>query len=164
MDDFSFSTKENPIKFLVFDTNDLLLFLVRNESSPLGISVITVVLDFQVFLAQTIRLKKSNSKESERFRCCCSSTKRRNHINVEMTGSANEEQVFSLLEQSGVNNFALGERKIKKECPNFAFYIIEFQNSNIFPLASQRMTAIEKVYNPFSQEPMEISRKPHTLS
>ena len=42
----------------------------RNESSPLGISLVAVALDFQVFLAQTIRLKKSNSKEPERSRCC----------------------------------------------------------------------------------------------
>ena len=38
------------------------MFLVRNESSPLGISYVAVALDFQVFLAQAIRLfKKSNS-------------------------------------------------------------------------------------------------------
>ena len=50
---------------LAFDTNIVLLFLVRNESLPLRISFIAVALDFQVFLAQTIRLKKSNSKEPE---------------------------------------------------------------------------------------------------
>ena len=51
----------NLIKFLAFDINNLLMFLVRNESSPLGISSVAVALDFQVFLAQAIRLKKSNS-------------------------------------------------------------------------------------------------------
>ena len=59
----------NPIKILAFDTNKLLLFLVRNKSSPLGISLVAVALDFQVLLAQTIRLKKSNSKEPESSRC-----------------------------------------------------------------------------------------------
>ena len=52
------------VSYLVFS------FLVRNESSPLGISLVAVALDFQVFLAQTIRLKQSNSKEPERSRCC----------------------------------------------------------------------------------------------
>ena len=32
-----------------------------------------------------------------------------------MACSANQEQVFSPLDQSGVSNFALGERKIKKK-------------------------------------------------
>ena len=49
-----------------------------------------------------------------------------------MAHSANQEQVFSPLDQSGVSNFALGERKIKKKCPlfrpitfsNFALYVI----------------------------------------
>ena len=50
-----------------------------------------------------------------------------------MAYSANQEQVFSLLDQSGVSNFALGERKIKKKnalCfdqsafSNFALYVI----------------------------------------
>ena len=70
MNDFTFSTKQIRIRFLAFDTNNILLLLIRNESSPLGISFIAVALDFQVFLAQTIRLKTSNSKESER--ACCS--------------------------------------------------------------------------------------------
>ena len=34
--------------------------------------------------------------------------------NVEIACSANLEQVFSPLDQSGVSNFALSERKIKK--------------------------------------------------
>ena len=38
-------------------------------------------------------------------------------LNVELACSANEERVFFLLHQSGVNNFALGDRKIKKNCP-----------------------------------------------
>ena len=53
---FQFFNQTNPITFLAFDTSSLLLFLVRNESSPLGISFVVVGLDFQVFLAQTIRL------------------------------------------------------------------------------------------------------------
>ena len=36
-----------------------------------------------------------------------------------MAYSANQEQVFSPLNQSGVSNFALGEKKIKKKCPLF---------------------------------------------
>ena len=101
----------NLIKFLAFDKNNLLLFFVRNESSPLGISFVAVALDFQVFLAQTIQLKKSNSKEAERSHQCCG-RKGRNQLNVEMACSANQEQVFSLLDQSGVSDFALSERKI----------------------------------------------------
>ena len=49
-----------------------------------------------------------------------------------MACSANEEQAFSPLDQSGVSNFALGERKIKKKCPNFDVYVIKFQNSQYF--------------------------------
>ena len=49
-----------------------------------------------------------------------------------MAYSANQEQVFSSLDQSGVSNFALGERKIKKNAlcfdqspfSNFALYVI----------------------------------------
>ena len=36
----------NPIKFLAFDTNNLFLFLVRNDSLPLGISFVAVAVDF----------------------------------------------------------------------------------------------------------------------
>ena len=61
---FQFFNQTNPIKFSAYDTNNLLPLLVRNESSPLRISFAAVALDFQVFLAQTIRLKRSNSKES----------------------------------------------------------------------------------------------------
>ena len=82
------------------------MFLVRNESSPLGISSVTVALDFRVFLAQAIRHKM------------------RSQQNVEMACSANQKQVFSSLDQSGVNNFALGERKIRKKCPLFRPIII----------------------------------------
>ena len=51
---FQFFNQTNPIKFLAFETNDLLLLLVRNESSLLGVSFVAVALDFQVFLAQTL--------------------------------------------------------------------------------------------------------------
>ena len=67
---FQFFKQTNPITFLAFDTSNLLLFLVRNASPPLGISFVAVALDLQVFLSQTIRLKQSNSKEPERSRCC----------------------------------------------------------------------------------------------
>ena len=59
--DFSSVQPNKSDKFLVFDTKNLLMFLVRNKLSPLGISSVAVALDFQVFLAQEIRLKKSNS-------------------------------------------------------------------------------------------------------
>ena len=52
MTDFRFSTKQ--IRSLAYDTNNLLLLLLRNESSPLGVSFVAVALDFQVFLAQTL--------------------------------------------------------------------------------------------------------------
>ena len=78
---FQFFNQTNPITFLAFDTSNLLLFLVRNESSPLGIPFVAVALDFQVFLAQTIRLKQSNSKEPERSRCCRGTAKWRNQLN-----------------------------------------------------------------------------------
>ena len=52
----------NPIKFLAFDTNNLLLFLVRFKSSPLGIYFVVVALDFQVFLAQQSGLKNPTPK------------------------------------------------------------------------------------------------------
>ena len=38
--DFSLSTKEIRSCFIAFDTNNLLLFLVRYEISPLGISLL----------------------------------------------------------------------------------------------------------------------------
>ena len=110
---FQIFNQRHPIKILAFDTSNLLLFLVREESSPSGISFIAVA-----FLAQTIWLKKSNSKEPERIRCCCSSRKRRNQPNEETARSTNEEQVFSPLDQSGVSNFTLSERKIKKQTPS----------------------------------------------
>ena len=103
---FQFFNQTNPTKVLVFDTSNLLLFLVRNESSPLGISFVAVALDFQFFLAQTIRLKKSNSKEPKRSRCC-RGTKWRNQQNVQMACSTNQEQVFSPPDQLGVSYFAL---------------------------------------------------------
>ena len=68
MNDFSFSTKEIRSKFLAFDKNNFALFPVTHENSPLGISFIAP--DFHVFLAQTTRLKKLNSKEPERTRGC----------------------------------------------------------------------------------------------
>ena len=36
---------------------------------------------------------------------------------MELVCSANEERVFLSLNQSGVSNFAFGDRKIKKICP-----------------------------------------------
>ena len=50
--------------------------------------------------------------------------------NVEMACSANQEQVFSLLNQSKVSNFALGERKSKKKMP----FVSTNQHSVILPL------------------------------
>ena len=44
----------------------VLLFIVRHEKSPSGISFITSALDFHVLLGQTTRLKKMNSNEPER--------------------------------------------------------------------------------------------------
>ena len=52
-----------------------------------------------------------------------------------MACSANQEQVFSPLDQSGVSNFAFGERKIKKNAlsfdqsalSNFALYVIKVE-------------------------------------
>ena len=67
---FQFFNHTNSIKLLVFDTSNLFLILVRNESASLGIYFVAVALDLQVFVAQTIRLKMSNSKEPERS-CCC---------------------------------------------------------------------------------------------
>ena len=58
MNDFSFS-----IMFLAFDTNNLLLFLERNESSPLGISFVAVALDFQVFWRKQAGLKSQTPKD-----------------------------------------------------------------------------------------------------
>ena len=57
-----FSTKQIRSMFLVFDTNNLLLFLVRHKNLPSGISFIAVALDFHVFLAQITRLKNSNKE------------------------------------------------------------------------------------------------------
>ena len=51
---FPFFNQTIPIKFLAYDTNNLLLLLVRNKSSPSGVSFVAVALDFQVFLAQTL--------------------------------------------------------------------------------------------------------------
>ena len=105
-----------PIKFLAFDTNNLLMFLVRNECSPLGISSEAV---FQVVLAQTIRLKKSNSNLKQKD-VVVVAAQMRSQQNVEMACSASQEQVFSPLDQSGVSNFALGERKINKKMPSIS--------------------------------------------
>ena len=65
---FQFFNQANPMKFSAFDKNNRLLFLVRNERSPWELYIIAVVLDFQVFFAQTNRL---NSKDLERTRCWC---------------------------------------------------------------------------------------------
>ena len=67
MSDFSSVQPNKSDQVLAFDTNNLLMFLVRNESSPLAISSVAVALDFQVFLAQTIRLEKSNSNDQSAF-------------------------------------------------------------------------------------------------
>ena len=67
---FQFFDHTNSNKSLDFDTSNLLLILVRNESASLGISFLDVALYLQVFLAQTIQLKKSHSKVPERSRCC----------------------------------------------------------------------------------------------
>ena len=57
-----FFNQTDLIKFLAFDTNNLLLFLVRNESSPLGISFEAVALDFQVFWHKQSGLKSQTPK------------------------------------------------------------------------------------------------------
>ena len=88
-----------------------MLFLVRNESSPLGISFVDVALDFQGFLAQTVRLEKSNSKEPERVVVVAAQNEEPTKVEIWRA----EEQVFSPFDQSGVSNFALDERKIKKK-------------------------------------------------
>ena len=81
-----------------------------------------------------------------------------------MTGSANEEQVFLLLDQSRVNNFALGERKIKKECPNFAFYVIKFQNSQYFSFGvSADDNHRKSLQSIFSETNGRIKEASHTL-
>ena len=86
-----------------------MLFLVRNENSPLGIYFVAVALDFQVFLAQTIRLEKSNFKEPEISHCCrdtsrhCKMKKKKKKKKQLNARSANQEQVFLPLEQSGLS-------------------------------------------------------------
>ena len=84
----------------------------------LGISFIAVALFFysHVFLAQNqiTRLKNSNPKEPERT-CCCWAQNREKLTKCGNGVSANPEQVFSLLDQSGVSNFAFSERKIEKK-------------------------------------------------
>ena len=59
---FQFFNQTNPIKLLAFDTNNFFLFLVTNDSLPLGISFVAVALDFQVFLAQHPGLKNQTPK------------------------------------------------------------------------------------------------------
>ena len=82
-------------------TNSLLPLLVRNEDSPLEVSFEAVALDFQVFLAQTPK----NLKEVVVVTAQIETMQQ----NVEMACSANKEQVFSPLDQSGLSNFALGK-------------------------------------------------------
>ena len=60
-----------------------------------------------------------------------------------MAYSANQEQVFSPLDQSGVSNFALGERKIKKKCPLFRPISIQ----SFCPLCYKRFKG--EVFNAF---------------
>ena len=84
------------MKVLAFDTNNLLLFLAGNESSPLGISFMAVALDFHVFLAQTILLKEPNGKHSS----CCSQL---GHKLKEPTKRRND-----VLSQSEASSFAAG--------------------------------------------------------
>ena len=62
---FQFFNQTNPIKFLPYDTNNLLLLLVIKESSSLGGSFVAVALDFQVFLAQTLEQLQTPKKLKE---------------------------------------------------------------------------------------------------
>ena len=48
--------------------SNLLLLLVRNESSPLEVSFVAVALDFQVFLAQTLaQLQTQETEETNKM-------------------------------------------------------------------------------------------------
>ena len=108
----------NPIKFLAFDTNNLLQFSCKKRKFTFRYFLCNCSTWFPSIFGTNNRLKKSNSKEPERSHCCRGG-KWRNQQNVEMACSANQEEVFLPLDQSGVSNFALGERKIKKKCPLF---------------------------------------------
>ena len=118
MTDFSFSTEQMSIlsKFLALtQIIRLLLIPVRTgtKTNVKEFPFLAAALDFHVFVVQTTRLKQSNTKELERIKSLFLDTKLRNQRNVELACSANEERVFSPLDQSRVSNFVFRKRKIK---------------------------------------------------
>ena len=82
--------------------------------------------------------KQSGLKSKKNLKEVVVVVAQKKHQNVEMACSANQEQVFLPLHQSGVSNFALVERKIKKmpcvsnnqNSINFALYVTESYNRN----------------------------------
>ena len=107
---FQFFNQTDSIKFLAFDTNNLLLFLIRNGKVYFRNFLCSCSSLFPSILAQAISKKPETSG-------CCRGTKWRGQLNVEMASSANQGQVLLPLDQPGVSNFALGGRKIKKKMP-----------------------------------------------
>ena len=114
---FQFFNQRNPIKFLAYDTNNLLLLLVRNERSPSGVSFVAVALDFQVFFAQTWHNSKLQTtwKKSLLLR----------HKLKKPTKCRND-----VLSQSGASIFAARPIRNEQFCPlfrpisNFSLYVI----------------------------------------
>ena len=68
-----------------------------------------------------------------------------------MAHSANQEQAFSPLDQSGVSNFALGERKLRIKCPLFQPISIQC----FWPLCYESAKILEGLFIFTPPPPME---------
>ena len=75
-------------------------------------------------------------KQTLKIKLFCS--KWRNQLNAKAVHSANQEQVFLALDQSGAGNFVLFRSKIKKKLP----FLLTNQHSEIFPVLLKKRVVI----------------------
>ena len=113
-----------------FHETNLMLFLLSLKSSPSGVSFKVNSWSLCLFWANATQIKKRTSK------LFCS--KCRNQLNVRAVRSANQEQVFLALDQSGASNFALFRSKIKKEMPS----LLTNQHSETLPVLLKKRIVI----------------------
>lgn len=75
-------------------------------------------------------------KQTSKIKLFCS--KWRNQLNAKAVRSANKEQVFLALDQSGASNFALFRSKITKKMPS----LLTNQHSEILPVSLKKRIVI----------------------
>ena len=115
-----------------FHETNLMLFLLSLKSSRSGVSFKVNSWSLCLFSANATQIKKRTSK----IKLFCS--KWRNQLNVRAVRSANQEQVFLALDQSGASNFALFRSKIKKEMPS----LLTNQHSETLPVLLKKRIVI----------------------